>query len=146
MHKAKVIITKTHILEGRHLNRFIKGTAIFLTAAALTLTILPNMAFAASAATTVGVQYKAHCQRVGWQNTVSSGTVAGTTDSIIGADVVCGRSLQTVNEGEYLILINAHIVPLSQSDAIDSTKQLSEGIYYVSSEDPDHDIPAGTYQ
>lgn len=58
---------------------------------------------------------------------------------------MCGRSLQTVNEGEYLILINAHIVPLSQSDAIDSTKQISEGMYYVSSGDPNHDIPAGTY-
>lgn len=72
--------------------------------------------------------------------------LSGNPDTIVGAGMTLGRSLLTVKDGEYLVLLNARMVPLATSDQLDlSGKQLVEGMYLASSADPQRDIPAGTY-
>jgi len=66
----------------------------------------------------------------------------GSTDSIIGNEIISGRTYVAVNDGEYLTVKNAKIYTLDKAPKVDtSSGTLSDGMYKVGT-----DIQAGEYK
>ncbi len=66
----------------------------------------------------------------------------GSTDSIIGNEIISGRTYVAVNDGEYLTVKNAKIYTLDKAPKVDtSSGTLSDGMYKVGV-----DIRAGEYK